>query len=166
MEKLFKKTNVILTLLLVISIVLTVFTLPFAKMNHKYFDIFGAYGIAENIKNMELNMTSVVYVENDSGEWEEYHRIHGDENRLWVSIDKMPKNLINAFIAIEDETFYDHSGVNWKRTLGAIGNWLFKFDEQQFGGSTITQQLIKNITSDKDRSATRKILYKLWKQSR
>lgn len=157
MEKLFKKTNVILTLLLVISIVLTVFTLPFAKMNHKYFDIFGAYGIAENIKNMELNMTSVVYVENDSGEWEEYHRIHGDENRLWVSIDKMPKNLINAFIAIEDETFYDHSGVNWKRTLGAIGNWLFKFDEQQFGGSTITQQLIKNITSDKDRSATRKI---------
>ena len=157
MEKLFKKTNVILTLLLVLSIILTVVTLPFAKINHKYFDIFGAYGIAENIKNMELNMTSVVYVKNESGGWKEYHRIHGDENRLWVSIDKMPENLINAFIAIEDETFYDHSGVNWRRTFGAIGNWLFKFDEQQFGGSTITQQLIKNITSDKDRSATRKI---------
>lgn len=157
MEKLFKKTNVILTLLLALSIVLTAFTLPFSRFNRKYFDIFGAYGIAENIKNMELNMTSVVYVKNDSGEWEEYHRIHGNENRLWVSIDKMPENLINAFIAIEDETFYDHSGVNWKRTLGAIGNWFFKFDDQQFGGSTITQQLIKNITSDKDRSATRKI---------
>ena len=157
MEKLFKKTNVILTLLLVLSIILTVVTLPFASVSHKYFDIFGAYGIAENIKNMELNMTSVVYVKNDSGEWKEYHRIHGNENRLWVSIDKMPENLINAFIAIEDETFYDHSGVNWKRTLGAIGNWLFKFDAQQFGGSTITQQLIKNITSDNDRSATRKI---------
>lgn len=157
MEKLFKKTNVILTLLLVLSIILTVVTLPFAKINHKYFDIFGAYGIAENIKNMELNMTSVVYVKNESGGWEEYHRIHGSENRLWVSIDKMPENLINAFIAIEDETFHDHSGVNWKRTLGAIGNWLFGFDEQQFGGSTITQQLIKNVTSDKDRSATRKM---------
>lgn len=157
MEKLFKKTNVILTLLLVLSIILTAFTLPFAKINHKYFDIFGAYGIAENIKNMELNMTSVVYVKNESGEWEEYHRIHGSENRLWVSIDKMPKNLINAFIAIEDKTFYDHSGVNWRRTLGAIGNWLFGFDEQQFGGSTITQQLIKNVTSDNDRSATRKM---------
>ena len=157
MEKLFKKTNVILTLLLVLSIILTVITLPFAKINHKYFDIFGAYGIAENIKNMELNMTSVVYVKNESGEWEEYHRIHGSENRLWVSIDKMPKNLINAFIAIEDKTFYDHSGVNWRRTLGAIGNWLFGFDEQQFGGSTITQQLIKNVTSDNDRSATRKM---------
>lgn len=157
MEKFFKKTNVILTLLLILSIVLTIFTLPFAGISHKYFDIFGAYGIAENIKNMELNMTSVVYVKNDSDQWEEYHRIHGNENRLWVSIDKMPKNLINAFIAIEDETFYDHSGVNWKRTLGAVGNWLFDFDEQQFGGSTITQQLIKNITSDKDRSATRKM---------
>lgn len=157
MEKFFKKTNVILTLLLALSIVLTVFTMPFAKVNGKYFDIFGAYGIAENIKNMELNMTSVVYVKNESGLWEEYHRIHGNENRLWVSIDKIPENLINAFIAIEDETFYDHSGVNWKRTLGAIGNWFFKFDEQQFGGSTITQQLIKNITSDNDRSATRKL---------
>ena len=157
MEKFFKKTNVILTLLLILSIVLTIFTLPFAGISHKYFDIFGAYGIAENIKNMELNMTSVVYVKNDSDQLEEYHRIHGNENRLWVSIDKMPKNLINAFIAIEDETFYDHSGVNWKRTLGAVGNWLFDFDEQQFGGSTITQQLIKNITSDKDRSATRKM---------
>ncbi len=157
MEKLFKKTNIILTLLLAISIVLTAFTLPFAKTDSKYFDIFGAYGIAENIKNMELNMTSVVYVKNEKKQWEEYHRIHGDENRLWVSIDKMPKNLINAFIAIEDETFYKHSGVNWKRTIAAIGNRLFEFDEQQFGGSTITQQLIKNITSDRDKSATRKI---------
>ena len=157
MEKFFKKTNVILTLLLALSIILTAFTMPFAKVNGKYFDIFGAYGIAENIKNMELNMTSVVYVKNKSGFWEEYHRIHGNENRLWVSIDKMPENLINAFIAIEDETFYDHSGVNWKRTLGAVGNLLFKFDEQEFGGSTITQQLIKNITSDNDHSATRKL---------
>ena len=82
MEKLFKKTNVILTLLLVLSIILTVVTLPFASVSHKYFDIFGAYGIAENIKNMELNMTSVVYVKNESGGWKEYHRIHGDENRL------------------------------------------------------------------------------------
>lgn len=73
MEKFFKKTNVILTLLLILSIVLTIFTLPFAGISHKYFDIFGAYGIAENIKNMELNMTSVVYVKNDSDQWEEYH---------------------------------------------------------------------------------------------
>jgi penicillin-binding protein 1A len=106
---------------------------------------------------MELNMTSVIYVKNKKSEWEEYYRIHGSENRLWISIDKMPKNLLNAFIAIEDETFYKHSGINWKRTFGAIGNYFLKFDETEFGGSTITQQLIKNITSDNDKSIFRKV---------
>ena len=157
MEKLFKKLTVWLSLALALSIVLSVFCLPFAKNLKNRIDILGANSIAENIKNMEMNMTSVVYVKNNEGNWEEYHRIHGAENRLWVSIDKMPKNLINAFIAIEDETFYDHSGINWKRTVGAIGNMLFKFDETEFGGSTITQQLIKNVTMDKDKSALRKI---------
>ncbi len=140
-----------------LSLVLTVFCLPSAKNVKNKIDPLGANAIAENIKNMEMNMTSIVYALNDKGEWEEYHRIHGAENRLWVSIDKMPKHLINAFIAIEDETFYDHSGINWKRTLGAVGNLLFKFDETEFGGSTITQQLIKNITMDNDKSAMRKV---------
>lgn len=157
MEKMFKNLTVWLSLLLALSLVLTVFCLPFAKNAKSKIDPFGANAIAENIKNMEMSMTSVVYVKNTKGEWEEYHRIHGAENRLWVSIDKIPKNLINAFIAIEDETFYKHSGINWKRTLGAVGNLLFKFDDTEFGGSTITQQLIKNVTMDNDKSAMRKI---------
>ncbi|MBQ6848252.1 MAG: transglycosylase domain-containing protein [Clostridia bacterium] len=156
MEKMFKQLTVWLSLLLSISIILTAFCLPFSKNLKNRIDIFGVNAIADNIKNMEMNMTSVVYVKNAKGDWEEYHRIHGEENRLWVSIDKMPKNLINAFIAIEDETFYEHSGINWKRTLGAVGNMLFKFDETEFGGSTITQQLIKNVTSDKGKNAMRK----------
>lgn len=157
MEKMFKNLTVWLSLLLALSLVFTVFCLPFAKNVKGKIDPFGANAIAENIKNMEMSMTSVVYVKNTKGEWEEYHRIHGAENRLWVSIDKIPKNLINAFIAIEDETFYKHSGINWKRTLGAVGNLLFKFDDTEFGGSTITQQLIKNVTMDNDKSAMRKI---------
>ncbi len=156
MEKLFKKLTVWLSLLLAVSIIFTIFCLPFSKNLKGIIDPFGANAIADNIKNMEMNMTSVVYVKNDKGNWEEYHRIHGRDNRLWVGIDKMPQNLINAFIAIEDETFYDHSGINWKRTLGAIGNMLFKFDETEFGGSTITQQLIKNVTMDNGRNAMRK----------
>ena len=130
------------------------------KIGARFSAVVGDDDIAKgalNIKNMEMNMTSVVYAKNYDGEWEEYHRIHGEENRLWVGIDKMPKHLINAFIAIEDETFYDHSGINWKRTFGAIGNMLFKFDDTEFGGSTITQQLIKNVTGDKGHNATRKI---------
>ena len=157
MEKMFKNLTVWLSLLLVLSLVFTVFCLPNAKNVKNRIDPLGANAIAENIKNMEMNMTSVVYAKNEKGDWEEYHRIHGEENRLWVSIDKMPKHLINAFIAIEDETFHEHSGINWKRTLGAVSNLIFKFDETEFGGSTITQQLIKNVTSDKDKSAIRKI---------
>ncbi len=156
MDKIFKKLTVWLSFLLVVSIVITVFCLPFSGNLKGLIDPFGANAISENIKNMELNMTSVVYAKNAKGEWEEYHRIHGEENRLWVSIDKMPKDLINAFIAIEDETFYKHSGINWKRTLGAIGNLIFKFDDTEFGGSTITQQLIKNVSGDKGHNALRK----------
>lgn len=156
-EKIFKKMTVYMSLLLAVCIIITVCCIPSAKYTEEFIDIFGAKAIAENIKNMELNMTSVVYAKNYDGEWEEYHRIHGEENRLWVSIDKMPKHLIDAFIAIEDETFEKNSGINWKRTLGAIGNMLFKFDDTEFGGSTITQQLIKNVTGDKGRNATRKI---------
>ena len=112
MEKIFEKLTVWLSLLLAISIIFTTFCLPSAKNVNVALDLFNANAISENIKNMEMNMTSVVYVKNQEGNWEEYHRIHGEENRLWVSIDKMPKNLINAFIAIEDETFYEHSGIN------------------------------------------------------
>ena len=157
LEKIFKNMTVVMSLLLAICIVITIFCIPSAKYVEDFIDIFGSKAIAENIKNMEMNMTSVVYAKNYDGEWEEYHRIHGEENRLWVSIDKIPQHLIDAFIAIEDETFYDHSGINWKRTFGAIGNMIFKFDDTEFGGSTITQQLIKNITGDKGHNATRKL---------
>ena len=101
-------------------------------------------------------MTSVIYVQNEEGNWEEYQRLHGTENRIWVGIDKVPQYLKDAFIAIEDERFETHSGVDWKRTAAAVGNKLLKFDSSEFGGSTITQQLIKNVTNDKGRNAMRK----------
>lgn len=157
MEKLFKKFTVWLSLLLVFAIIVAAISIPLDKKSNKKWDLFDAASISENIKNMEMNMTSVVYVKNKKGKWEEYHRIHGEENRLWISIDKMPKNLLNAFIAIEDETFYEHKGINWRRTVGAVGNYIFEFDDTEFGGSTITQQLIKNVTLDKGKSASRKI---------
>lgn len=157
MEKTFKKITVFLSYFLCFTVVLTIFCLPSYKKINPKIDILSTSTIVNNIKNMELNMTSVIYVKNKKSEWEEYYRIHGSENRLWISIDKMPKNLLNAFIAIEDETFYKHSGINWKRTFGAIGNYFLKFDETEFGGSTITQQLIKNITSDNDKSIFRKV---------
>lgn len=157
MEKIFKKLFIILSFLLIISIFMGMITYPAHKSKGYKLDVFGASAIAENIKNLELNMTSIIYVKDNDGNWQEYQRLHGDENRIWVDIDRMPKNLQNAFIAIEDETFNTHKGINWRRTLGAVGNYFFKFDETEFGGSTITQQLIKNVTLDKGRNATRKL---------
>lgn len=157
MERFFKKLTVLLSALLIAATVMLIAIIPSYAKSEKKLDLFSANKIAGNIKNMEINMTTVIYVKGKDGEWEEYRRLHGSENRLWVGIDKMPEQLGNAFIAIEDETFFDNKGVNWKRTLGAVANKLFKFDDTEFGGSTITQQLIKNVTNDKDRDITRKV---------
>ena len=73
-----------------------------------------------------------------------------------VSYDQIPKDLIDAFICIEDKRFLSHNGVDWKRTIAAGLNYFLKFNGS-FGGSTITQQLIKNVTQNDDYSFQRKI---------
>ena len=157
MENVFKKLTVFLSGLLIVATVFLIFVIPTYIKSERKIDFFGANQIVDNIRNMEINLTSVIYVQNSKGEWVEYQRLHGAENRLWVSIDKIPENLQNAFISIEDERFFEHSGVDWKRTLAAVGNKLLKFDDTEFGGSTLTQQLIKNVTGDDDKSSVRKI---------
>lgn len=79
------------------------------------------------------------------------------EKSEWKSIYDMPDNLKNAFISIEDKRFYDHGGVDWLRTAKAAFNYIFKFDKSGYGGSTITQQLIKNVTGDNSVSPKRKL---------
>ena len=68
-----------------------------------------------------------------------------------MDLANVPENLKNAFIAIEDERFLTHKGVDWKRTFGAVITYFFR-GNKSYGGSTITQQLIKNITGDDERS--------------
>lgn len=103
-----------------------------------------------------LDFTSIIYyVDEETNQAKELDRVHRNENRVWVDIEDMTENLPNAFIAIEDERFREHSGVDVKRTFGAFLQWMMGKDS--YGGSTITQQLVKNITGDKDRSPTRKI---------
>lgn len=74
-----------------------------------------------------------------------------------VSLDKIPKNLVNAYVAIEDKNFYKHHGINVKRTVGAIGNYIIHRGSSSYGGSTITQQLVKNVTGENESSITRKM---------
>ena len=107
------------------------------------------------------SVTKIFVMENGTWvEWQE-ERILGEHNFEFVSIDKIPDNLINAFVAIEDKRFFEHNGVDWYRTLGATANYFLHFDSK-FGASTITQQLIKNVTGENEVSIQRKIREMKW----
>lgn len=111
----------------------------------------------EDLNELKLNFTTTVYAKNSDGEWVDYRRLHGEENRIWVSTEKIPDNLKQAFISVEDKRFFEHSGVDWKRTTAALANYFLHFYSSNQGGSTITQQLVKNLTGDKDQSPDRKV---------
>ena len=86
--------------------------------------------------------------------------LSGDENREFISKDEMPQYLLDAFVSIEDERFYEHMGIDVKRTIGATGKYLLSkigIGSSNYGGSTITQQVVKNITQEKDRTWQRKV---------
>lgn len=98
------------------------------------------------------NQTSFIYGYDKDGNEVEITRLHGEENRIWVDLDNMSEYLPNAFIATEDQRFLKHSGVDWIRTIGVI----VKPSNKGQGGSTITQQLIKNLTDEDDVTVVRK----------
>ena len=123
----------------------------------------------EDLNNLALNFTTTVYVDDGNGEYREYRRLHGEFNRIWVDYDEnaakekdpsytgIPYNLAMAFVAIEDKGFNDHNGVDWKRTFAAFVNEFLPISSSRFGGSTITQQLVKNLTDDRSQKASRKV---------
>ena len=110
-----------------------------------------------DLKTNKMIETSYIYKTTASGEQEVMTKLHGVENREWVDLDKIPKDLQNAFIAIEDKRFYDHDGVDWRRTIFAAVNLFTNTSNIKQGGSTITQQLIKNRTGDNASSIQRKL---------
>ena len=90
----------------------------------------------------------------------------GDERRQIVTLSDMPKYLPMAYVAIEDERFYEHHGVDVLRTGKAVLNYVFHHGSSSFGGSTITQQLVKNITQEKDRSGIDGMVRKIKEMSK
>ncbi len=87
-------------------------------------------------------------------------QLQGEVDQTYVPLDKIPDNMINAVIAIEDKRFMTHSGVDWRRTAGA--GLTFFTGDGGFGGSSITQQLIKNVTGNDEYSIQRKIQEIFW----
>ena len=108
-----------------------------------------------DVRANKLQLTSMIYVMDENGKFKEYNKAYSSENRIWVDFNNMPEHMKDAIVAIEDKRFYDHNGVDWIRTIGAMLNLLI--GKGSYGGSTITQQLIKNLTEENEVSITRKI---------
>ncbi len=87
------------------------------------------------------------------------YKFYVGENRVWVPINKIPKSLVEATLAIEDKSFYQHGGLSIKGMMMALYYNLFKKDGENNlrGGSTITQQLVKNVFLSDEKTFTRKI---------
>ena len=106
---------------------------------------------------ISMSQSSVIFCQNEAGEWEEVETLHGGNNRIWADYNTLPPYLEKAAVAIEDKRFYQHHGVDWLRTGKAVVNLFVGFDSS-FGGSTLTQQTIKNVTGEREGTVKRKIL--------
>lgn len=149
-----KAGNALLALILVMVITVSMIGCVLVVYVVNNFD--GTTGLP-NLNNLSMDATSIIWVKDtENGEWREYEHLEG-VNSIWVDIEEIPRYMQLAVVAIEDERFETHYGIDWKRTVAAFANSILHFNDVEFGGSTITQQLIKVTTGDNDHSWTRKI---------
>lgn len=150
-EKKKKKTKFKLILLIIIIIIILSLGICLGISAHKWKTL---------AKDMLLNESSIV-IDTDGKTLAE---LGSEKKKVSIEGKSMPKNLLNAYVSIEDERFYKHHGVDIKRTASAIASYVIHFGSSSFGGSTITQQLVKNLTGDTTDSITRKVKewWKAW----
>lgn len=156
MKKLWKRLSVVVLSMLLGLLILLSFAAIGAGL---YVGLFLDCSLDETIlAGAATDKTTRLYYLDKSGEMAELSadRISGYENALYCPLSEMSEDLKNAFIAIEDKRFYDHGGIDWIRTGSAALQFLGGGDSH-FGGSTITQQLIKNLTGDNRHSIDRKL---------
>ncbi len=146
----FKILGIFLLIMITTGAMLACIFVIYVKTNLVNSDL----GIA--LEDYSLSETSVIYYQDPSGNYQELCSILNTETRYWVDYEDIPANLEHAVVAIEDQRFYDHNGVDWYRTVGAFVN-MFLGMKDTFGGSTITQQVIKNVTGYDDVTVQRKL---------
>lgn len=142
--------SIIILLVLFTSLSLFGITVIYAKKNIDY-------NLDEELfaKAKEDN-TVYYYAYTSDGNLKEVYKSSKSDIREWTSFDDVGYNLKCGFIAMEDRKFYSHRGINFKRTVAAAINHIFKIKDS-FGASTITQQVIKNISGDNETSVSRKV---------
>lgn len=96
-----------------------------------------------DIEDSDLDMTSKVWYLDEDGQIQLLQKIYAEANREWATYDQIPEDLIHAAVAIEDRRFYEHQGVDWFTTIKACTRMFF--GDSSVGGSSITQQLVKNV---------------------
>lgn len=104
-----------------------------------------------DLDSYEYEQNSYLYYVDSDGQIQEYQKIFAETSSTWVNYEDIPQNLINAAIAIEDHRFHEHQGVDWITTVKATARMFF--GDSSVGGSSITQQLIKNLLLTEDESA-------------
>lgn len=152
--------DIIVTLLLICAVTGIIVVTAFAVYINNYIDP----TFDENLIVTSTDQTSQLYYMDYTDRTNrigtavkiEDQVLAGDEYSIWANYTELPENLINAFIAVEDERFWSHQGVDWFRTIAAAANQVLHLKDT-FGGSTITQQLVKNATKDDDFTIQRKV---------
>jgi len=103
------------------------------------------------IEDVEMDQSSTMYYVDSAGDIQVYQNIFAATSSKWAELEDIPEDLIHAAVAIEDHRFYTHQGVDWVTTIKACARMFFGDDS--VGGSSITQQLIKNLLLFEDESA-------------
>lgn len=152
-----RKHPVIFTIFLIIfsvfvSALLTVVIVGSTMLSYVTGFVNGKKVIDLDFYKSSQSQTSIMYGTKSNGKIVELTRLHGEENRIWVDYDEFPDDLIWAFVCLEDKRFFDHEGVDWIRTIGVMINPNYSGQ----GASTITQQLIKNLTKQNEVTYIRK----------
>ncbi len=125
----------------------------------RYYDTVNADGLIELARSQDRT-THLYYLSHSDGEGEVAveladQALYSSQDREWVSGEEIPRMLADAFVAIEDHRFYEHKGVDIRRTAGAVLGYVT--GRASYGGSTVTQQLIKNVTGNDEYSVSRKL---------
>ena len=110
-----------------------------------------------SLDDFMMEETSFIYYVDSNGDIQQLQQIYTTTDRQRASLDEIPQAMIDAVVAIEDKRFYEHQGVDWITTVKACLNMFFGGDDQ-FGGSTITQQLVKNTSGEKSVTVQRKVM--------
>ncbi|MBR2879257.1 MAG: transglycosylase domain-containing protein, partial [Oscillospiraceae bacterium] len=145
--------KVVVSILLVAIITGLLFTCVFAY----YIKTSVNPTLETDLEDYKVSLSSTIWFTDSDGVDKELVRLNTTKNRVWVDYENIPEDMEHALVAIEDKRFYEHKGVDWYRSTGAVIQMFFAMSND-FGGSTITQQLVKNVTGKDEGLVMRKLV--------